>query len=46
MQTIELIGDKRANTGKAASRELRRSDAVPCVLYGGSETIHFSANEK
>ncbi len=46
MQTIELNGTIREAIGKAASRELRRAESVPCVLYGGKENLHFSAEEK
>ena len=30
--------------GKAASKALRNAGKVPCVLYGGENTIHFSAD--
>jgi large subunit ribosomal protein L25 len=41
MKTIEIIGYKRANLGKKESKDLRAEAMVPCVLYGGSEQIHF-----
>jgi large subunit ribosomal protein L25 len=41
MKTVEIIGYKRANLGKAASQRLREDGLVPCVLYGGNEQIHF-----
>jgi len=41
MQTVEVIGYKRANLGKKESKDLRLEAMVPCVLYGGSEQIHF-----
>jgi len=43
MKTLEIIGYKRANLGKAASSRLRAEGNVPCVLYGGKEQIHFQA---
>jgi large subunit ribosomal protein L25 len=43
MKTIEIIGYKRANLGKADSKRLRADGNVPCVLYGGDKQIHFSA---
>ena len=43
METIEIIGFKRANLGKRYVKELRADAQVPCVLYGGSEQVHFSA---
>lgn len=41
MKTVEIIGYRRANLGKAESRKLREEGQVPCVLYGGDEQIHF-----
>jgi large subunit ribosomal protein L25 len=41
MKTVEIIGYKRANLGKAHSQKLRDEGLVPCVLYGGNEQIHF-----
>ena len=41
METIEIIGYKRANLGKKNSKDLRAEAMVPCVLYGGGEQVHF-----
>ncbi|MEL6558137.1 MAG: 50S ribosomal protein L25/general stress protein Ctc [Bacteroidota bacterium] len=41
MKTLEIIGYKRANLGKAESKRLRSESNVPCVLYGGNEQVHF-----
>lgn len=41
MKTVEVIGYKRANLGKAESKRLRAESFVPCVMYGGKEQIHF-----
>ena len=41
METIEIIGYKRANLGKKDSTKLRQEGNVPCVIYGGEEQIHF-----
>ena len=41
MKTVEIIGYRRANLGKADSQNLREEGLVPCVLYGGNEQIHF-----
>ena len=41
MKTVEIIGYRRANLGKAGSQKLRDEGLVPCVLYGGTEQIHF-----
>ena len=43
METIEIIGYKRANLGKKDSKKLREDGNVPCVIYGGDEQIHFHA---
>jgi large subunit ribosomal protein L25 len=41
MKTVEIIGYRRANLGKAGSQKLRDEGLVPCVLYGGGEQVHF-----
>ena len=41
METLEIIGFKRANLGKSESKRLREQGNVPCVLYGGGDQIHF-----
>lgn len=42
MKQVEIIGYKRANLGKKESAQLRTEAQVPCVLYGGTEVVHFS----
>ena len=44
MQSITIVGSQRESVGKAASKALRNAGKVPCVLYGGDNTIHFSAD--
>ena len=34
MKTIEIKGSVRTDLGKKATRELRKNNGVPCVLYG------------
>ena len=34
MKSIEIKGSLRTETGKKATRELRKINSVPCVLYG------------
>ena len=34
MKSIEIKGSLRTATGKKATRDLRNSNSVPCVLYG------------
>jgi large subunit ribosomal protein L25 len=43
MKTVEIIGYRRANLGKAESQRLREEGSVPCVLYGSGEQLHFTA---
>ena len=45
MKSITIEGSKRESVGKLATKVLRNADKVPCVLYGGQDPIHFSANE-
>ena len=42
MKSVEIVGFKRANLGKTASKALREKAEVPCVLYGGKEQVHFA----
>ncbi len=46
MKIFEIKGELRKSTGKTDSKQLRREDKVPCVLYGGKENIHFSVELK
>ncbi|MCQ2194692.1 MAG: 50S ribosomal protein L25/general stress protein Ctc [Paludibacteraceae bacterium] len=41
MKTFELKGTKREGLGKKATKAVRNSDNIPCVLYGGSENVNF-----
>lgn len=34
MKSIDIAGSLRTETGKKATRDLRRNNQVPCVLYG------------
>ena len=46
MQSITIKGTKRESVGKRETKALRNAEKVPCVIYGGGNTIHFSAEEK
>lgn len=46
MKSITIKGSKRESVGKVATKALRNAGQVPCVLYGGNEAVHFSAEEK
>src|SRR5262245_31054266 len=43
MKSLSITGTKRAAQTKQETKKLRAEGMVPCVLYGGSEQIHFSA---
>jgi len=45
MKTFQLSGVGRADLGKKAAKEIRKSDAIPGVLYGGAETVHFTVTQ-
>lgn len=37
METFEVIAEPRTDTGKGASRRLRRNGRVPAIVYGGDK---------
>jgi len=45
MKSITINGSKRESVGKKSTKALRNAGQVPCVLYGGDQAVHFSANE-
>ena len=45
MKTFELKGSKRESTGKKAAKAYRKESLIPCVLYGGSEVVHFTVTK-
>ena len=45
MKTIQISVEKRTELGKKSTRDLRKADHVPCVMYGGAEVLHFQAHE-
>jgi large subunit ribosomal protein L25 len=45
MKKVELTATKRASEGTKGAITLRRTKRVPCVLYGGANTVHFSVDE-
>jgi large subunit ribosomal protein L25 len=44
MKSVQLSGSLRANVGKVNAKAVREKGNVPCVIYGGSEQIHFEAD--
>ena len=45
MKSITIKGSKRESVGNVSTKALRNAEKVPCVLYGGGNAIHFSADE-
>jgi large subunit ribosomal protein L25 len=43
MKSIEIKVETRKSTGKKESVQLRQEGKIPCVIYGGSENMHFAA---
>jgi large subunit ribosomal protein L25 len=46
MKSITIKGSERESVGKKSTKALRDAGQVPCVLYGGDNPVHFSAEEK
>jgi large subunit ribosomal protein L25 len=42
MKSVAMFGYLRDGVGKSSTKAIRNEGKVPCVLYGGSEHIHFS----
>ncbi len=45
MKSITIKGSQRESVGKVATKALRNAGQVPCVIYGGNKSVHFSAEE-
>ena len=43
MKSVSISGSLRGNVGKKDAKALRKEEKVPCVLYGGTEQVHFWA---
>jgi large subunit ribosomal protein L25 len=43
MNSIKIEGQNRTDFGKKATRHLRADGKVPCVIYGGTGNVSFSA---
>lgn len=46
MKSITIKGSERESVGKSATKAARNAGMVPCVLYGGDQPVHFTAEEK
>ena len=44
MKVIGINGELRSDLGKRATKEVRRNERIPCVMYGGDEVKHFSVS--
>ncbi len=45
MKSIDIKTEKRKEIGKKATKQLRKKEHVPCVLYGqNKENVHFHAH--
>jgi large subunit ribosomal protein L25 len=42
---MTISAERRSELGKKSTRDLRKMDHVPCVMYGGAEVVHFHAHE-
>ena len=43
MKSLTLEGTERKELGGKYAAKIRRVGLIPCVIYGGSETVHFYA---
>jgi large subunit ribosomal protein L25 len=41
MKSVSISGSPRENVGKKDAKKHRKEGLVPCVLYGGTEQVHF-----
>jgi large subunit ribosomal protein L25 len=46
MKSITIKGQERESVGKKATKALRDAGMVPCVIYGGTQPVHFAAEDK
>ncbi|HQW70550.1 MAG: 50S ribosomal protein L25 [Saprospiraceae bacterium] len=45
MNSMTIKGTPRTDVGKKATKAVRASAGIPCVLYGSKEVIHFQTTE-
>ncbi len=43
MESITIKGKTRTALGKKSSKSARKTNEVPCVIYGGESPVHFTA---
>ena len=45
MKSVSISAEKRVDLGKKEAKALRAAGRIPCVVYGGEDTLHISADE-
>ncbi|MDD3686468.1 MAG: 50S ribosomal protein L25/general stress protein Ctc [Bacteroidales bacterium] len=45
MKHFEIKANLRTDLGKKASKQIRKGDNIPCVIYGGENVVHFYTNQ-
>ncbi|MCK5171134.1 MAG: hypothetical protein KAQ75_14745 [Bacteroidales bacterium] len=45
MRSVEVKGSLREAVGKSNSKNLRKQEQIPCVLYGNGKNVHFHTHE-
>lgn len=43
MKSLTLQGTERTERGTTLANRMRRAGSIPCIIYGGSEVVHFHA---
>ena len=46
MQTVQIKGELRDNTGTTGSKSVRKAGRIPAVIYGGGDVQHISVTAK
>jgi large subunit ribosomal protein L25 len=45
MKHFEIKANLRTDLGKKASKQIRKDNSIPCVIYGGENVVHFHTNQ-
>ena len=46
MEVVNISANSRAQFGTTGAKSVRKEGAIPCVMYGGGENVHFSVTPK